>query len=319
MTSWLHSISAWFALSRASRGLILERNGGLGDLLCLLPSLYVLKQQNPRRKLLLITSRTFVPLMELAGILDAVISADTRGLRWWRWLLGVQAVWLPDELFPPQSRSAIHLIEEFARSLGIKDVRAQHWQLTPSAFLLEKTRACLDSRPLVLIHPGPTWTVKQWPPESWAKLIHALQQQLGVRVIQVGADSYDSRPDVSAFRIHGAEDWVGKLDLLEISAFMKQASLFIGVDSGLLHLAASVGTASVGLFGPTLAHCILPQYTHFRGVSAAVACLGCHYHQPQPLHWRSGCPHDVECMKTLSVDAVLNQCRALLSRQSECH
>src|ERR1700742_3577660 len=48
-----------------------------------------------------------------------------------------------------------------------------------------------------------------------------------------------------------AIDLVGRLSLPEIAAFLSRATLFVGNDSGLMHLAAAAGTPTLGLFGPT--------------------------------------------------------------------
>lgn len=317
--TWFHSFFAWIALLRSRSGILLERNGGLGDLLCLLPSLAALKSQSPKRRLVLITSRAFVPLMKQTGVLDAVIPVDTRGLQWWRRCLGVKSVWLPDELRPPQSRAAVHLIEEFARSLSLQDVVIRHRLIKAPTHLIKRAKQKLHSQPLVLIHSGPTWPVKMWPLGKWEQLVETLKQEFGVLVIQVGADTHDYQNSAVAARIHGTEDWIGQLSLLEILALLGEARLFIGVDSGLLHLAASSGTASVGLFGPTLSHCILSPGQKFLGVNAPVLCTGCHYGDPTPMHWRTGCPHEIRCMENLSAEAVLSQCRSLLNTPKECH
>lgn len=310
--SWFRSFFAWFALWRSRNGVLLERNGGLGDLLCLLPSLAALKAQSPGRKWILITSRAFVPIMELAGILDAVIPADTRGLKWWRARLKAESIWLPDELKPPRPRSVIPLASEFARSLGLGATTVSQWRLEAPAAVRKSVRSLFSSgQKLVLIHPGPTWPVKEWPVEKWQELIQLLKQDPAIRVIQIGADAHDSQSQVSAPRIQGAEDWVGRLLLIEILALMAQSELFIGVDSGLLHLAASSGCKTMGLFGPTWAHCILSLSEQVQAVGAEVSCAGCHFHHPAPLHWRTGCPNEIHCMKTLSVEAVFRSCQKL--------
>jgi ADP-heptose:LPS heptosyltransferase len=48
-----------------------------------------------------------------------------------------------------------------------------------------------------------------------------------------------------------ALDLVGKLDLPEVAAVLARAAMFIGNDSGLMHLAAAAGAPTLGLFGPT--------------------------------------------------------------------
>ena len=44
---------------------------------------------------------------------------------------------------------------------------------------------------------------------------------------------------------------MGKLDLPEVAAVLARAAIFIGNDSGLMHLAAAAGAPTLGLFGPT--------------------------------------------------------------------
>jgi ADP-heptose:LPS heptosyltransferase len=49
----------------------------------------------------------------------------------------------------------------------------------------------------------------------------------------------------------GAIDLCGRLSLAEAAACLAHAALFVGNDSGLMHLAAAAGTPTLGLFGPT--------------------------------------------------------------------
>lgn len=51
----------------------------------------------------------------------------------------------------------------------------------------------------------------------------------------------------------GAVDLVGQLSLPEVAAVLARADLFVGNDSGLMHIAAATGTPTLGLFGPTSA------------------------------------------------------------------
>ena len=61
-------------------------------------------------------------------------------------------------------------------------------------------------------------------------------------------------------------DLVGKADLLTAYACLKRASLFIGNDSGLMHLAAAAGCPTVGLFGPSDDRLYAPWGPHSRVV-----------------------------------------------------
>lgn len=59
------------------------------------------------------------------------------------------------------------------------------------------------------------------------------------------------QPIMSAIPRDKLIDLVGRLSLLETAACLKQCQVFVGNDSGLMHMAAAVGTPSIGLFGPS--------------------------------------------------------------------
>lgn len=80
--------------------------------------------------------------------------------------------------------------------------------------------------------------LKQWPLTSWRDLVN----DIGMRVCQVGGAEDPA--------IEGALDARGR-SLAETAAIIEGAVAFVGVESGIAHLAAAVGTRSVVLFGPT--------------------------------------------------------------------
>ena len=66
-----------------------------------------------------------------------------------------------------------------------------------------------------------------------------------------------------------AIDLTGRLSLPEVAACLARCALFVGNDSGLMHLAASAGTPTLGLFGPTPAHEYSPAGPHAAAVLSA--------------------------------------------------
>jgi ADP-heptose:LPS heptosyltransferase len=102
----------------------------------------------------------------------------------------------------------------------------------------------------------------------------------------------------------------------ECVAAIASAKLFVGIDSGLLHIAAATRTPAIGIFGMTL-----PQYRFskkYREIFAVslVECAGCEHRKPR-LHWFTGCPHDIQCMKSITVPEVLEACLARLNRSAK--
>ena len=106
---------------------------------------------------------------------------------------------------------------------------------------------------------GPTanWSGKAWAAERFAALFCALRDQAlpGAHpVIFAGPGPVEqamAAPVLAA--LPGATDLAGRLSLPEASACLSRCAVFVGNDSGLMHLAAAAGTPTLGLFGPTSA------------------------------------------------------------------
>jgi ADP-heptose:LPS heptosyltransferase len=103
---------------------------------------------------------------------------------------------------------------------------------------------------------GPTanWTGKIWPSERFAEVFRTLAADIPGAVPAVFAGPGEAERALAApvlAALPGAVDLAGGLSLPEAAACLARCALFIGNDSGLMHLAASAGAPTVGLFGPT--------------------------------------------------------------------
>jgi heptosyltransferase-3 len=113
-------------------------------------------------------------------------------------------------------------------------------------------------RPLIGLGPTANWAPKAWPADRYAALFNALVSGPlpgAVPVVFAGpgeAERAMAAPLLAA--LPEAIDLVGKVTLPEAAACLAQCALFVGNDSGLMHLAAAAGTPTLGLFGPTPAH-----------------------------------------------------------------
>lgn len=150
-------------------------------------------------------------------------------------------------------------------------------------------------------------SAKMWPAEQ-AAAFAVLARDLGVRLLLLGDAAAGGH--VQAMARAGAPDWrdpaepgpgvvdlTGRTDLAQVAGLLRAASVFVGNDSGLMHLAAALGTPTLGLFGSTD-----PAWTAPRGRRAAAlavrgfACSPCH---------RRTCPEPRFCMETLAPADVL--------------
>ena len=320
--SWLRSLREWLRLLPfiGRPCLIVRRYGGLGDLLSLMPGLEALKQKHPAHALILVTSPGLVKIAALAGVAALVLPSTLRGSGWLASVLKPAQDLTPrlaDEHEPPLPRPRRLLMKEFADLLKVELKALQPVRISPLPEGMDAVRACLAAagvpvQKLVVIHTGPSWPVKHWPESHWTRLVEGLKAR-GHAVVQAGASGHDGNAQLQMPAVAGAIDWRDRLELPELAALLSLARLFIGIDSGPLHLAASVGVSVVGLFGPTDASSILPPLVEATAVHAELACLGCHHHVDGPLHWRSGCPHETACMKLIGPDMVIRACELRLN------
>ncbi|HYZ24729.1 MAG TPA: glycosyltransferase family 9 protein [Rhodopila sp.] len=109
--------------------------------------------------------------------------------------------------------------------------------------------------PLVVLAPTANWAPKVWPAERFAAAFRAVAGGVlpeAQPVIIGGSGEVEHEMAAPLVRLlPGAADLVGALSLAEVVALLERSALFIGNDSGLMHLAAASGTPTLGLFGPT--------------------------------------------------------------------
>ena len=104
----------------------------------------------------------------------------------------------------------------------------------------------------VAIDVSRTQQWKRWHMDRLAEVCNALSQRPGVRLALIGAP--DSAGEIAEWRSEltfAPIVTVGQLSLKETAALIEQADLTICSDSGLMHVAAAVGTPTLGIFGPT--------------------------------------------------------------------
>ncbi|MFM7303292.1 MAG: glycosyltransferase family 9 protein, partial [Alphaproteobacteria bacterium] len=112
-------------------------------------------------------------------------------------------------------------------------------------------------RPWLVLGPTANWHRKVWPVERFAELALRLTASdgalpgAGIAILGGPGDQERSMATPVLTALPQALDLVGKLDLPEVAAVLSRAAMFIGNDSGLMHLAAAAGAPTIGLFGPT--------------------------------------------------------------------
>lgn len=106
-----------------------------------------------------------------------------------------------------------------------------------------------EAENLVLINPGAGWGAKQWPAERYGELAHRLAQTGLKPIINFGPGEKET-----AHRVQQESGGVAtpiSCSVSELIAVIRRAKLFIGGDTGPMHLAAALNVPVVAIFGPT--------------------------------------------------------------------
>jgi heptosyltransferase-2 len=172
--------------------------------------------------------------------------------------------------------------------------------------------ASLSPGPRVAIHPGSGGysLARRWDPANWATVADSLVAGAGAQVILVGTPADGADEVLKAMR-HPAVDLSGRTSLPQLAALLGQCDLFLGADSGVMHLATAMGVPVVALFGPSN-HLAWGPWTPI-GRSAVVRlglrCSPCSY-VGHRVGQRDGCWHR-SCMADMQPQQVLAAVEAL--------
>lgn len=164
------------------------------------------------------------------------------------------------------------------------------------------------SKPIVALHPGGTWPAKLWPAERFADLADLLVAKMHAQIILTkGPRDGEAAGKVESAVVGGVLS-LPVLPLRQLAAILSLCAACVANDSGPMHIAAAVGTPTIGLFGPGEENIWFPYTPAFPGGSPKhialrkdVPCHPCHLNVCN----RTGNEY-MECMKLLSVNEVFN-------------
>jgi ADP-heptose:LPS heptosyltransferase len=163
---------------------------------------------------------------------------------------------------------------EFSNQRGVKS-RGDQWTLNHEAevsldilakagIAIKTKKASLDLSRMsdatvedynvsIVLHPGGPMLLKRWSDDRYAELTRQLLQLYQTRIAFIGGkdESEVVRSIVSAVGDDRVIDLSGKLTLVQLASLFKRIDLFIGNDSGPMHVASACGTKVIGLYGPT--------------------------------------------------------------------
>lgn len=161
----------------------------------------------------------------------------------------------------------------------------------------ELIRGCNSER-VFLFHGGTTWQTKFWSEEGWTGLGKSVQNKFPGATILLswGNDSEKSSAEKVSAGIGDKALVLGKYNLKGITAIIKKVDVVIGGDTGLIHLAAAVGTPTVSYYRASDGSVSGPSGSKHVIVQSPLPCTRC---------FRTSCDKDSECRSSITVDAIL--------------
>ena len=150
---------------------------------------------------------------------------------------------------------SLHRVEELGRLIGVSPAPSP--ALFLSAQAAEKAAALIPAdKPVLAVGPTANWGGKQWPADRFAELALRATEDGGIlegaAVAVLGAEPERAmaKPLLDALPEDRRIDLIGQ-SLPVAAACIARSMLYVGNDSGLMHIAAATGTPTLGLFGPS--------------------------------------------------------------------
>lgn len=211
-------------------------------------------------------------------------------------------------------RQEAEAVLDLARAVGL-DVDGARTEFHPSALdrqEVERLALAEDARWVVLapgggVNPGTELTAKRWEAERFGLLAQRLAGH-GYRPLLVGGPGDRPAADAAmAAAGNAATNLCGRLSLTAVGALLQRSRLLVANDTGVLHLAAAVGTPVVGLFGPTDPALYAPYGVQQRIIWHPRICSPCFRQKQRPPDCQ------LDCMNAITVDEVEAAALDLLS------
>ena len=214
---------------------------------------------------------------------------------------------------PPQPGLRHRIDRDLAalKSLGVPASETQ-----PKLWLTEEDEAGADQlldrlgirreRAIIILQPGARYWFKAWPAERFAELADRLSSKYKCQVLIGGSRDEEALAQrIQATARTSPVSIAGLTRLKQFASIAKRAALFVGNDSGAMHIAAAVGTPMVALFGPSNPDEWGPRGDRMKVLYKGLDCRACFH----PTCERG----ELNCMQQLSVEAVYAASSQLLA------
>lgn len=228
---------------------------------------------------------------------------------------------LPQRVFgqpqPAMEHEADHLVRRLELSrIPVVPISDRRMDMAITASESEQVREWLAAQPgrgfdgklLIGIGAGSNWSSKTWPEERYGQLGQRLIHELDVFPVLLGGPNDIARNERLIARWGRGANAAGQLTVRQAAAVLAKCRLYVGNDTGTMHMAAAVETRCVVAFSAQ----DWPGrwYPYGKGhvvLRHAVPCAGCMLRE---------CDRELQCLTLIEVDDVFEACRKVLATWS---
>lgn len=160
------------------------------------------------------------------------------------------------ELFDNYETHTVMMNLSLLKYLGIKAIPevTASWTTTDEAEVKQLLPFDIENQPYAVIHVYPMFSYKMWNLEGWIHVINWLNRSKGLEIVLTGGKSSDELDYISTLcqsLPNGTMNVAGKVNLSGVAYLLSKASVYVGLDTAVTHMAAALRIPTIALYGPT--------------------------------------------------------------------
>ncbi|MCS7231224.1 MAG: glycosyltransferase family 9 protein [Elusimicrobiota bacterium] len=316
-------LNKWVKKNNNNDKILVIKLMSMGDVIMCSSVIKALKEKFPKYKIVVVSlepwsevfdglpfidelitiKKTMLPNLAPYKIYDLITAKFVKEFEWFK----VYQLNCLDH-YPEYRRTSLHLCDFYASMAKVYPLKDPRYYINIESRNIYKIEDILKNlglkdKQFIVAHTNAGWRLKNWEEKKWLELLEKIHKKYGLYVIIVGGK--DEAKGISSGYIFNL---AGKLSIKETAALIKKSQLFIGLDSGPMHLASAVDIPVVALFGNTHPKTSEPRCSSYICVHSRMSC-----EVPCGLKF---CKKNINCTSYISVEAVFKAVDKLLNNKN---
>ena len=280
----------------------MRRSGALGDVMMATPILRELNRRHPNVKVIFATQCP--DALRGNPYVHSIVSSMEQ-------ILG-QTSTVYDLDLAYEYRPKMHIVDAYAQVVFGAPVSDKRIDLNSTradfihAHTLMGSHVSFERDKVVVVHQAVSWANRTWPKQYWDQVVQNLASR-GHKVVVVGRGG-----DFQSDMISGVVNLVNKLTIPQVREVISHAKLFIGPDSGLMHVAQSTHTPIIGFFTVANPDYRITRPKDFITCTPRSDCRFCLHEERPPVTFVGCRVGTLQCLKEITPHDVVSKAIAVL-------